>query len=43
MPLYNRELFLLVKPRVRDLIVTGIDGAIKGDYFFHKMYIAAAN
>ena len=43
MPLYNRELFLLVKPRVRDLIVTGIDGAIKGDYFFHKTYIAAAN
>ena len=29
MPLYNRELFLLVKPRVRDLIATGIDGAIR--------------
>jgi oligopeptide transport system substrate-binding protein len=40
-PIYNRELFIVVKPNVKNLIVTGIDGAIKGDYFFHKTYIAA--
>jgi oligopeptide transport system substrate-binding protein len=41
MPVYNRDLFILVKPQVKNLIVTGLDGAIKGDYFFHKTYIAA--
>lgn len=41
MPVYNREFFLMVKPNVKDLIVTGIDGGIKGDYFFDKTYIAA--
>jgi oligopeptide transport system substrate-binding protein len=39
-PLYNRELFIVVKPQVKNLIATGLDGAIKGDYFFHKTYIA---
>ena len=41
-PLYNRDVFILVKPNVRNLIPTGIDGGVKGDYFFHKTYIAAA-
>ena len=41
MPVYNREFFLLVKPNVKNLIATGIDGGIKGDYFFDKTYIAA--
>jgi oligopeptide transport system substrate-binding protein len=43
MPIYNRDLFIVVKPKVKNLIVTGIDGSIKGDYFFHKTYIAASN
>ena len=40
-PLYNRESYLLVKPRVRDLVATALDGEIKGDYSFAKTYIAA--
>jgi hypothetical protein len=40
-PLYNRESFILVQPRVRDLLITALDGSIKGDYSFHKAYIAA--
>jgi hypothetical protein len=32
---------VLVKPRVKDLVITGLDGAVKGDYNFHKTYIAA--
>jgi oligopeptide transport system substrate-binding protein len=40
-PLYNRESYVLVKPRVKDLVITGLDGAVKGDYNFHKTYIAA--
>jgi ABC-type oligopeptide transport system substrate-binding subunit len=40
-PLYNRESFILVKPHVRNLIITAFDGSIKGDYNFHKTYIAA--
>ena len=42
MPIYNREQMIVVKPKVKGLIATGIDGALKGDYFFHKTYIAAA-
>jgi oligopeptide transport system substrate-binding protein len=42
-PLYNRESYVLVKPRVQDLVITGLDGAIKGDYNFHKTYIAVAD
>jgi oligopeptide transport system substrate-binding protein len=41
-PLYNRDVFLLVKPKVRGLVSTGIDGGIKGDLFFHRTYIVAA-
>lgn len=40
-PLYNRENFILVKPNVKNLIITGLDGAIKGDYNFAKTYITA--
>jgi oligopeptide transport system substrate-binding protein len=39
-PLYNPVTHVLVKPRVQNLIITGLDGAIKGDYNFHKAYIA---
>ena len=41
MPLYNSEAFILVKPHVKNLVITGLDGAIKGDYNFHKAFIAA--
>jgi oligopeptide transport system substrate-binding protein len=39
-PMYNRVFYVLVKPNVRNLIPTSIDGAIKGDYNLHKTYIA---
>ncbi|MPZ48616.1 MAG: peptide ABC transporter substrate-binding protein [Dehalococcoidia bacterium] len=40
-PLYNRESFVLVKPHVKDLVITSLDGSIKGDYNFHKTYIVS--
>ena len=39
-PVYNRESYILVKPKVQNLVVTPMDGAIKGDYNFHKTFIA---
>jgi oligopeptide transport system substrate-binding protein len=42
-PLYNPETYVLVKPNVRGLVITALDGPIKGDYNLHKAYIAAAN
>jgi ABC-type oligopeptide transport system substrate-binding subunit len=39
-PLYNRVSYVLVKPRVQGLVVTGIDGALKGDYHFASVWIA---
>lgn len=39
-PIYNREIFLLVKPRVKDLIITGLDAGIRGDYNLWRTYIA---
>jgi oligopeptide transport system substrate-binding protein len=41
-PLYNPEVYVLVKPRVKGLAITALDGAIKGDYSLHKAYIAAS-
>lgn len=38
-PLYNEITNTYVKPSVLDLIVTGIDGALKGDTFFWKTKI----
>ena len=38
-PLYNEVTNLYVKPSVRELITTGIDGAIKGDFFFWRTKI----
>jgi oligopeptide transport system substrate-binding protein len=40
MPLYNRVSYTLVKPNVKGLFITGIDGAIKGDFSFWQTYIA---
>ena len=39
-PIYNRAVFLLVKPKVKNLIITGLDGEIRGDYNFWRTYIA---
>ena len=39
-PLYNRQSYVLVKPWVKGLIATPLDGAIKGDSNFTKTYIA---
>jgi oligopeptide transport system substrate-binding protein len=39
-PLYHRESFVLVKPRVKGLTITALDGGIKGDYSFHRAFIA---
>jgi oligopeptide transport system substrate-binding protein len=38
-PIYNREVFTLVKPRVKNLIVTGLDAGIRGDYNLFRTYI----
>jgi hypothetical protein len=38
-PIYNREIFSLVKPRVKDLIITGLDAGIRGDYNLWRTYI----
>ncbi len=40
-PLYNRVSYTLTKPNVKNLVITGIDGAIKGDYNLWQTYIAA--
>ena len=39
-PAYNTETFVLVKPQVRDLQVTGLDGYIRGDWNLWKTWIA---
>ena len=39
-PIYNREVFILVKPKVKDLILTSLDGGIRGDYNLYRTYIA---
>jgi len=39
-PIYNREVFILVKPKVKSLILTALDGGIRGDYNLHRTYIA---
>ncbi len=42
-PLYNPVTHVLVKPKVRNLVITGLDGYIKGDLNFHKAFIASGN
>ena len=41
-PMYNRVVYVLVKPNVRDLVLTSIDGAIKGDYNLHRTFISSS-
>jgi oligopeptide transport system substrate-binding protein len=40
-PLYNGVNITLVNPRVKQLVATGLDGALTGDFFFWKTFIAA--
>lgn len=40
-PLYNPQSYVLVKPKVRGLTFTALDGELKGDFSFAKAYIAA--
>jgi oligopeptide transport system substrate-binding protein len=42
-PLYNPQTYILVKPRVKNLILTALDGGIKGDYNLYKAYIGASD
>ncbi|MBI2935690.1 MAG: peptide ABC transporter substrate-binding protein [Chloroflexi bacterium] len=37
--MFNRERFLLKKPYIRDLITTGMDGQIVGDFFLTSTYL----
>ena len=39
-PLYNVQTYTLVKPNVKNFLVTGVDGALKGDLNFWKTFIA---
>ncbi|HEY7268300.1 MAG TPA: peptide ABC transporter substrate-binding protein [Dehalococcoidia bacterium] len=41
-PIYDRAVFMLVKPKVKNFFVTGLDGEIRGDYNFWRTYIAKA-
>jgi oligopeptide transport system substrate-binding protein len=40
LPIYNREVVFMVKPRVQGLVFTGMDGAIRGDSHLWKAYVA---
>jgi oligopeptide transport system substrate-binding protein len=39
-PLYNPVTHVLVKPWVQGLQITGVDGYVKGDLYFHKAFIS---
>jgi oligopeptide transport system substrate-binding protein len=38
-PMYNRLSFVLVKPAVKDLAMSPVDGALRGDFSLGKAYI----
>jgi oligopeptide transport system substrate-binding protein len=38
-PMYNRLSFVLVKPNVKDLTMTPVDGALRGDFNLAKVFI----
>jgi oligopeptide transport system substrate-binding protein len=42
-PLYNPVTYVLVKPDVTNLAITGLDGYVKGDLSFDKVFIAASS
>mgnify|MGYP001570509940 CR=1 FL=1 len=37
---FNRERFLLVKPTVRGLKITSMDGQTTGDFFWPEVFLA---
>jgi oligopeptide transport system substrate-binding protein len=39
-PLYNPVTYVLVRPKVMNYVITGVDGYVKGDLNFAKVYIA---
>ena len=43
LPLYNPVTYVLVKPDVMNLTITGVDGYVKGDLSFSKIYIAGSS
>jgi oligopeptide transport system substrate-binding protein len=42
-PLYARESIILVKPKVKGLVVTPLDGGLKGDTALNAAYIAVGD
>jgi oligopeptide transport system substrate-binding protein len=42
-PLYNPVTYVLVKPDVKNYTITGVDGYVKGDLFFDKVYIGSSS
>ncbi len=41
-PLYNPVTYVLVKPNVMNYVITGVDGYVKGDLSFPRVYIAGS-
>ena len=42
-PLYNPITYVLVKPDVMNHFITGVDGFVKGDLSFPRVYIAGSS
>jgi oligopeptide transport system substrate-binding protein len=42
-PLYNPVTYVLVRPDVMNYVITGVDGYVKGDLNFDKVYIAGTS
>jgi oligopeptide transport system substrate-binding protein len=43
LPLYNPVTYVLVKPDVMNYVITGLDGYVKGDLGFDKVFIAGSS
>ncbi|HEU0075987.1 MAG TPA: peptide ABC transporter substrate-binding protein [Dehalococcoidia bacterium] len=41
--LYNPVTYVLVKPDVKNYVITGLDGYVQGDLNFHRVYIAGSS
>jgi hypothetical protein len=41
--LYNPVTYVLVKPNVKNYVITGLDGYVQGDLNFHRVYIAGSS
>jgi len=42
-PLYNPVTYVLVRPDVMNYVITGVDGYVKGDLNFDKVYISGSS